>query len=213
MKVKNTELCELLFALGVDTAPSWGATKTENRVNTTTGFARFVPKDQSQLVLTDEQRALLKKVLAAQSRSEPLTIEDDGRVPIRDRSKFRPRKIVRPPRVVYPPGFREWPEKRKLKYWSKHPRQLPIGGVTAVVVRELVKAGQSRQPRPVTKEYLLRILKEHFPERDDQKMMTNLNNLVPSRCRDVYGLRIERVPQPGGVLGYYAISAADDEGK
>lgn len=205
MKVKNSVICELLVALGVDTAKTWGAGKTIARITGPYGFSKYVPDDWPTMDLSDDHKALIKKLLAQQEKEgTKLEIEDD-KAPVRQRDRHPVKPAT--PRQVYPPGWAKWPNKKRMAYWAKHPRPLPVAGVASVVIRELVRAGLPKRPRPVTKRYLLEVLREEFPERDDVGMQTNVNNLVPSRLRDVYGLIIERVLQPGGELGFYVLPA------
>ena len=108
------------------------------------------------------------------------------------RSAGRPRKgkykPPPPPKTIKKGG--KW--EAKLKQWKKHPAQITGRGpgITQRVVVELEKAG--RKGVTVTKDMLVKLLKESFPKHSIKSLRTTLDNLLGSRLRQQYGLEIQK---------------------
>lgn len=98
-------------------------------------------------------------------------------------------------------SFKEWCE-----HLEKEPKPIPEEGITRTLYDELVNAGKGAKPRPVTKEYLLKVLQKKFRNNDADKMWTNINNTVPSRLLWMHGIHVWRYrPEDGGPMGYYIV--------
>jgi hypothetical protein len=108
------------------------------------------------------------------------------------RSAGRPRKgkykPPPPPKTIKKGG--KW--EAKLKQWKKHPAEITGRGpgITQRVVVELEKAG--RKGTTVTKDMLVKLLKESFPKHSIKSLRTTLDNLLGSRLRQQYGLEIQK---------------------
>lgn len=89
------------------------------------------------------------------------------------------------------PNGATWAE--QAAYWKKHPKQLSEKGpgVLRTVVDELKHAGKNPdKPKPMTKEDLLKVLTKQFSDRTGEKMMTYINNMVPTGLRNEYGIHV-----------------------
>ena len=100
-------------------------------------------------------------------------------------------------KVGRPPGA-EKAYAEVLKFRRKHPQPLTDRGpgVVRTIVQALRKAGE--RGRPVTKAEIHERLKRQFPDRDPNKMMTTVNNRVPTYLNKIMGMGVVRDPATGG---------------
>ena len=99
---------------------------------------------------------------------------------------------------------RTWDEFKKA--WHRlHPEGTAALTKRAVlantVVEQLKEAGRNKEA--LTKEELLDILKEKFPDRAPEKMFSYVSNLVPSKLRDWNGIHVWKKRREDGRTGYY----------
>lgn len=90
------------------------------------------------------------------------------------------------------------------EYRVEHPAVMTATSNARAVFDALAKAGAGKVPKPLTKADLLAVLKEKCPTRDAKKMETNLNNLIPTRLRNVYRIFVWSAPTASG-KGYYVV--------
>lgn len=100
--------------------------------------------------------------------------------------------------------------RQKLDAWKKTPLVMTERGpgVRRRIVEELRAAGRSDPPKLLTKPELLKILVEHFPERNEKKMWTSVNALVPSRLIHFWGIDVRKAKSTESHLGYYILREA-----
>lgn len=95
-------------------------------------------------------------------------------------------------------SYAEWAAQFQKKPMAITPRG---PGVMRAVVEELKAAGKAK--KVLTKAELLDILKARFPDRDQLKMLTNLNNLIPGRLKRFYGIHVWKGKTDKGETGYF----------
>lgn len=214
MQVRQTMLVALLKELGLETADRWDAVQTERQVNGAGGLARFVPAPRP--TLTPVSAELLDAILAHQGGGRlprPLKVLAEtavaaqtvkpGKKPTRRPPPLRGTEQGRKP---YPKGFAGWPMTKKEKYWRENPRPVPATGIAAAVVLELGRLGKLKRATYISKQQLVDLLAEKFPDRRRESMIGNLNNMLPGRLRDTYGLKVEVGIASDGLRGYRLLS-------
>lgn len=111
--------------------------------------------------------------------------------------KAKPKAV--PGVVVTSPTKLAWRD--RVRYYRKHPLPIPPEGVLRVTYDELLHAGKTGVP--VTKDFLLGVLQDKFPDRDVVKMRTTLGNNVPGRLGWKYGVDVVRKKVENGRMGYF----------
>lgn len=109
-----------------------------------------------------------------------------------------------------------WPKgswQAQAAYWKKNPKEVTDRGpgVMRTVIKELKHAGKNPdKPKPITKDDLLGVLTKEFKDRTPEKMMTYLNNLVPTGLRNEYGIHVWKAKgDKGEKTGYYIVGDGD----
>ncbi len=236
MIVEQAKVTELLRALGVDSVDRWDAAKIASKINQEGGIARYrdatdsLPLELDGLyteLVTDQTAGNLIEVAPSEARTD---------VPPAANGKPKKKTVGKRPKVVKKPArVKPKPAKKKaapltssrhraarydgfatFKEWTNHlkknPKPLPDDGVIAVTVRELKAAGKAKNPKGVTKEYLIGVLKAEFPDRPVEKMLTNLNNNVPTRLLWMYGVHVWTFRERGtdDKTGYFIVGDGKD---
>lgn len=215
MLVKKSELVALYVALGLDTVGTWPLAKLVQKTNAPGGIARY--RNPGQAITDPDAEKLFDMVVLVQEGGSSVEVEDDGpvipasteAVPKKPPAKKPTAKApVKKPAAVVKPVSKKVPAKKpsvrklgkklwseQLREWEKKPAVLGSKGpgVFQAILGELKAAGKQKNPIGVTKEYLLGVLKEKFPDRDPLKMSTSINNLVPSRLQYKFHIKVEKV--------------------
>ena len=216
-----TQVRKLYDALGVPTAAEWDAPTAAGKLKTIGKLSDAVG-DVSDPTLT----ALYDQVAAAVTNGDEIVVTDDVKeVKKAKGGKAKAAKNAKPAKAPKGDGkgkdkrFRnpahqarpgETEYQRRCRVWEmtygKEGSQ-PISdrgpGVTKAVVRELKAHGKGAKPVGITKQELLRILKDEFRDRDPVKMLVTISNLIPSRLRDERGLHVWRVARENGEIAYH----------
>lgn len=234
MKVEQAKIVDLLKRLGVDSADRWDAAKIATKVNQEGGIARYkdvsdtLPEELGSLfdeLVADQTGGGVIEVVPSVDSEPTVGTEPESApaAPANGKPKKKPVAGKRPKTVKKPRNepaakkpaaltngrrsarydgfgtFSEW-----IAHLKKNPKELPTDGVLFVTVRELRAAGKRANPKGVTKEYLLGVLHEEFPDRPMEKLETNLNNNVPTRLNWMYGIHVWSVKGDNNTkLGYY----------
>ncbi len=212
MLVKKSQLLAIYAALAVDTAASWPLAKLNQKTNAAGGIARYAeagftpPKDLADLYA---------EIVADQEAGNQVELEDDG--PANPEPTAKPKAAAKKPAAKpakEPAKPKEKKEKKakltwaeKIAKWKKTPATLGTkgAGVFSTVLAELKAAGKGKKPTPITKEHIVGVLKEKFPDRDVEKMATSVNNLVPSRFGYKWGIHVWSDKMEDGRKGYYVV--------
>lgn len=200
VSITRAAAASLFVKLGAFTAYTWNVSRLESEIN------KYYPEYNSERhSLEGDERATDAVVRAARSVQARVTVLDgpEPKGPERRTGGARNFRMGRPSRST--------PYAARQYSWKINPvrRIANRSGVMNTVIRELERATGEK---PVTKEYLLKILKAEFPDRDPKGMSTNLNNLIPTRLREHYAITVRkrRLPDADGrrVYGYW-IDPAD----
>lgn len=191
--ISQQAVVTLLHSLGVYTAHTWDLRRLEAALNDK--FHEYL--EGVRLPTEGEAAAALQLVRGAIALQSVILID--------------PSEIIYPERkAACAVGWRQTASRpdRTTAYsarqasWSNSPvrRNTARRGVMNVVIRELENATEQT---PLTKEYLLKLLVAEFPERDVDGMTTNLNNLIPTRLKEHYGITVSRKKVGTKKFGYW----------
>lgn len=204
VQVKRGEMIRLFVALGVDTATDWDDTRLVQKVES--GMAKFREADAP---LDADLDALFNEVVAAQGTGDTVEIVADDAEPGATADEPAPaKKRGRAKPAAKKPARKKAASADKKVTWGYRddPLPVPTEGVMAFVVAQLKKAGLGKEkegaPAGIHKNRLIELMAKKFPERTPEKMMTNLNNLVPGRLYREYHVYAIRNPATGG---YYIV--------
>lgn len=171
-KVKRADLVELFEALGKDTAKDWGPKRLQEKAAQLPSIA----KNKAELAdkLSDKHKALLEEIRHSVKDGEELEIvgaektEDKPKDKKKDKGKKSSDKGK---------------DKKEDKSKDKKPAPVKAAskeepGVIASII-EFLSLGNSKIP--VTREELLKKLKQRFPNRDEAGMRVTVVSQVPLR--------------------------------
>lgn len=73
------------------------------------------------------------------------------------------------------------------------------------IVTELKTAGKGKNPKGVTKAFILDVLVAKFPDKSRESLAKYLNNMIPSRLSWKFGIHVwkNRPTEPGVSTTYY----------
>lgn len=204
VKFKASELRKMLVACGVDTAVDWPMKKLKKKVDG--GVAKY--KEDTHTIKDDDLAQLYDDLVAAQENGDEVDIEDDiteakpakppkAEKPATDKSAGKTRKKRAEGEARVAPS---WEELKEI--WKKTPQTLTGRGEGKIkfIVDTLIARGKGKDPKGITKEGMLGLMQVKFPNGDAKKMMTTINNQIPSRLKLVRHIYVWRNPD---TKGYY----------
>jgi len=132
-----------------------------------------------------------KKARKAEKRPPARPMKKQAAAPAKPKKAAKPRGPGRPAGATG--SYAEL-----LKFRRKHPQRLTGRGpgVVKAIVDLLTNAG--RRGKPITKAAIHAKLVEMFPDRDPAKMMTTVNNRVPTYLNKIMGMGVVRDLATGG---------------
>lgn len=203
---KASELRKMLVACGVDTAGEWPMKKLKAKVDG--GVAKY--KEDTHEIKDAKLAELYDDIVALQEANEEFEIEDDvteakpAKQPKPEpAAKEKPAAKPKPKQERQEGESRVGPSWTELKEtWKTKPQQLTGRGEGKIkfIVDTLIDAGKKKDPKGVTKEEMLELMKEQFPESDANKMKTTINNQIPSRLKLVRHINVWK---NSDTKGYY----------
>lgn len=229
VQVNRNEIAAVFAALGVGGQSGTAADLTK-KLNVKGGIAAH--RKPGHRFVDPAVEALFAQVAAAQKRGVLVRVADaapePAPKPAAKPSPVKAAKVVRAKPVKAAAGRpvgkgKSPPAKSDRKFWRDdgrptadaplsvwreyrvgHPATLTGkgAGIAKAVFDRLAAAGKGKAPKPVTKADLHAFLVEKYPDRDAAGLLTNLNNLIPTRFRNVYRLFVWTAPTPAG-KGYY----------
>ena len=184
MKFSRSEIVDLFLHLGHPEAYYWSVKDAQRALDDPEGLSRYAVGADLQSV------QILHRMIGAKIKGHKLWVRSEPFWKTPPRPKDEPKKPRRPKTLA-----------EKLASYAKHPKRIyPHRGVTRVILQELRTATEAQ---PVTKEIILNVLSREFPDRDVEKMRTTVNNLVPGRFRNEYGLPVQRRMTGNGRYGFW----------
>jgi hypothetical protein len=199
----KTALVSLFKLLSVDTAGEWPADKLRQRAEG--GLAKYLEPGQ---VLPEPEKTLFDQIEAANKEQEDITVTDDtpeakkkptakatAKQRIESRQAVKEAAATASPKPTAPAGKPKPAAVAKPKRaggWKPGDPPLPFDETRGPgVIRTLVDYLKAASPdKPLTKEAAVAKLKAAFPDRDEAKLTTTVNNQIPSRLRIVRGIHV-----------------------
>lgn len=210
---KQAEVVEVLVALGVDTAPDWDLPTLQAKVNAAGGLARFFDGTTALpahlgTIYDDIAKAQAAGHDVSVAPAPVAPVEPKGKKgaakkkkavgktaaiaapKAKTKSKSKPRSKAKPDGTVtaHEKGRHKTYAERQIEWkkrWGKIGQPISEKAVVAKALFDILcQAGRGRKPEPLTKDEILKIMVQRFPDRDPNKMSTTINNFIPTRfCR------------------------------